>query len=56
MYLPNLRIPKINITTPDRNASKTAKSGPWDSTYFWVISAMIAVGPIVMSLQLPKII
>lgn len=39
---------------PHKNVKRTAKSAPRPLTYFCVINAIMAVGPIVRSLQLPK--
>ena len=51
---PSLSIPRTRIIMPLKNARSTAKSGPF-CTYDAVIRAIIAVGPTVISLELPKI-
>ena len=42
---PRLRTPKRKMMMPLRKAQRTAKSG-LRRTYGWIISAMMAVGPL----------
>jgi hypothetical protein len=52
--LPNLRNPRTLIMIPVRKVSKTTNAGPLFACSE-VINAIMAVGPTVMSLQLPNI-
>lgn len=51
---PKLSMPSNRVITPERNASNTANSGDRPEVCGCVIIAIIAVGPIVAALQLPK--
>lgn len=52
---PKCKSPINNCTIPDRKHKSTAKSGFLSETCWYVIKAMSAVGPIVMSLHDPNI-
>lgn len=52
--LPKLQMPEARMMMPLRKQRSTAKSGPPSPEYSWVMMAMMAVGPMVMSLQLPR--
>lgn len=51
---PRLSSPKPSTTHPTKNADRMANAGPRLATWTCTISDMMAVGPIVTSLQLPN--
>lgn len=51
---PKLSSPSSRMIHPDRNDAKMAPAGPSWSTLCWTISAIMAVGAIVISFTLPK--
>lgn len=53
MTMPSLKRPRPKVMKPDKNVSKMTKTGPL-LAYCDVIRAIMAVGPMVMSFDVPR--